>query len=288
MVEARTHDAALQEAGAPWTDEARDRLARAFADIASAAGAAVMDVYATDFAVRRKDDRSPVCDADEAAEAIILEALAARVPDLPVIAEEQISAGRGPATCGDCFILVDPLDGTKEFINRRDEFTVNIALVAGGAPLAGCVYAPALGRIYIGGATAAAAALTPGDRASDAAWAPLATRAYGPDGLDAIVSRSHLDPQTEGFLRKIQMRGTLSAGSSLKFCRVAEGAADVYPRFGPTMEWDVAAGHAVLAAAGGRVVTPEGAPFVYGKEAESFRNGAFVAWGREALVTAGD
>lgn len=262
----------------------RDALARAFADIASRAGAAVMRVYATDFKVRSKDDRTPVCDADEASEAVILEALAAVAPGLPVVAEEAMAAGLGPAECGARFILVDPLDGTREFVNRRDEFTVNIALVEGGRPVVGCVYAPALGRIHIGGGGAEAATLEPGQSATSAAWERIGTRAYAADGLDAVVSRSHLDADTERFLGQIPLRERVSAGSSLKFCRVAEGAADVYPRFGPTMEWDIAAGHAVLTAAGGCVVTPDGAPLVYGKEAEGLRNGPFVAWGREALV----
>ncbi len=273
-------------ARAPSRDPERDALARAFADIASRAGAEVMRIYATDFDVRRKTDRSPVCDADDAAEAVILEALAAVVPGVPVIAEEAMAAGLGPADCGTRFILVDPLDGTKEFINRRDEFTVNIALVEAGRPVVGCVYAPALRRMHIGGGIAQAADVAAGQSASSAAWERVETRAYAADGLDAVVSRSHLDDATEQFLGQIPVRGRVSAGSSLKFCRVAEGVADVYPRFGPTMEWDVAAGHAVLEAAGGRVVTPEGAPFVYGKEADGLRNGPFIAWGREALAMA--
>ncbi|MCG8440287.1 MAG: 3'(2'),5'-bisphosphate nucleotidase CysQ [Caulobacterales bacterium] len=249
--------------------------------MASEAGVAVMNVYRSDFEVRRKEDASPVSDADEQAEAIILEALERVLPGVPVVAEEAVSRGVAPAALGSVFVLVDPVDGTREFINRRDEFTVNIALVEDRAPIAGCVYAPALGRIYVGGARAWTGPLGEGAAVSAGALGDMRTRAYPDAGLAAVVSRSHLDERTTAFVERLGIRDRVSAGSSLKFCRVAEGAADVYPRYGPTMEWDTAAGHAVLAAAGGQVLTPEGAPYLYAKP--DFRNGPFVAWGGAAL-----
>ncbi len=263
----------------------RDRLAAAFADLASKAGVAVMEVYATDFEVRTKDDKSPVSDADERAEAIILEGLKTIAPGVAVLAEEAISAGGArPARDADPLVLVDPVDGTKEFVRRTGSFTVNIALAAGGTPVAGAVYAPAINRMYWGGATAYVADLTPGQTLSQVNPEPLATRAYPADGLDAVASSSHMDDQTKAFLDAMPIRGTTQAGSSLKFCRVAEGAADVYPRFGPTCEWDTAAGDAVLRAAGGRTLTPDGAPFPYAKHDVDFLNGPFIAWGRNPLT----
>lgn len=251
-----------------------DILAETFARIALEAGALIMAIYARGAAARLKEDRSPVTEADEAAEVLILERLAAECPGIPVVAEESAARGVVPQT-GDRFILVDPLDGTKEFLNRNGEFTVNIALVADGVPVAGCVYAPAAEALYAGGDTAW--------RALGGTRTSIRTRPYPAAGLTALCSRSHPDPASEAFLARFPVAERREAGSSLKFCRVAEGGADVYPRFGPTMEWDVAAGHAVLAAAGGRVVMPDGSPFRYGKHEAGLRNEAFVAWGREPL-----
>jgi 3'(2'), 5'-bisphosphate nucleotidase len=248
----------------------RDVIARQFSAIAREAGEAVMRIYRGGVEVREKADRSPVTEADEVAERIILAALKDLLPGVPVIAEESVAAGVVPAI-GETFVLVDPLDGTKEFIGRNGEFTVNIALVDGGRPVAGCVYAPAVDSLYAAGERAW--------RIIGGVEAPVVTRAYPLGGLTALSSRSHPDPQSEAFLASIPVIERQEAGSSLKFCRVAEGAADVYPRFGPTMEWDIAAGHAVLAAAGGSVVTPDGSPVRYGKSAAQFRNGPFIAWG---------
>jgi 3'(2'), 5'-bisphosphate nucleotidase len=256
-----------------------DALALAFARLASAAGRLVMDVYATDFEVRRKEDRSPVSDADERAEALLVPAVERLLPGVPVVAEEAVSAGGIPALDGDV-VLIDPLDGTREFVQKRGDFTVNVALVRGGAVVAGVVYAPARQRVFVGGSTAGTSHLVPGDDL--VALAPLRTREYPAGGLVAVASRSHLDPETRDFLVAMRPTSTRSAGSSLKFCLVAAGEADVYPRFGPTMEWDTAAGHAVLAAAGGTVVHPDGAPFRYTKP--GLRNGPFVAWGRRPLL----
>jgi 3'(2'), 5'-bisphosphate nucleotidase len=252
-----------------------DELALAFAVLASEAGQVVMDVYATDFEVRRKADQSPVSEADEAAEALLVPGVQALLPGVPILAEEAVSRD-GLVDVGHEFVLIDPLDGTKEFVSRNGEFTVNIALVRDGVPVAGCVYAPALDRMYVGGTTAATGAVRPGDVVSG--LEPMTTRDY-PDRLVAVASRSHRDAATDAFLADLGVEETRSAGSSLKFCLVAEGAADVYPRFGPTMEWDTAAGDAVLRAAGGTVVNPDGSLFHYGKAAEGFRNGSFIAWG---------
>ena len=264
------------------TPAERDRLARLFGQIASDAGIRVMEVYDSDFEHRTKADYSPVSDADERAEEVILARLEQELPGVPVLAEERAAREGVGAQVWDAFILVDPVDGTREFIQRKGDFTVNIALICGGKPVAGAVYAPARREMYIGGAHAEllegflpGAALTSGQR--------LATRAYPPAGLTAITSASHLDDRTKAFLAERTIADRTAIGSSLKFCWVAAGKADVYPRWGPTMEWDTAAGHAVLNAAGGTMITPEGAPFVYGKGAEGFRNGPFIAWGREPV-----
>ena len=270
----------MSERPKPLTDAERDACAQVFARIALEAGLAVMEVYGGQCAARQKADSSPVTEADERAEAIILARLAVEYPELPVVAEESVARGDVPA-CGSRFILVDPLDGTREFLARNDEFTVNIALIDAGAPIAGVVYAPALSKLWFGGVEAWVCPAAPGDALPpQAAWRQIAVRTPGPDGLVALCSRSHSDGGTEEFLATHHIAGRLNAGSSLKFCVIAEGDADVYPRFGPTMEWDIAAGEAVLRAAGGRVETPEGAPMRYGKTAEGFRNGAFVAWGK--------
>jgi 3'(2'), 5'-bisphosphate nucleotidase len=256
-----------------------DELALAFAALASAAGVVILDVYATDFEVRRKADFSPVSEADEAAEALLVPGVQKLLPGVPILAEEAVSR-EGLVAVGSEFVLIDPLDGTKEFVSRNGEFTVNVALVRDGVPIAGCVYAPALGRMYVGGTTAFSGPLEPG--VTDAYLPPLTTRPY-PDALIAVASRSHRDAQTDAFLTNLGVAETRSAGSSLKFCLVAEGSADVYPRFAPTMEWDTAAGDAVLRAAGGTVTNPDGSVFRYGKAETGFRNGSFVAWGGAPL-----
>jgi 3'(2'),5'-bisphosphate nucleotidase len=246
---------------------------------AQRAGGAIMAVYATGFAVRDKADASPVTAADEAAEKIILADLAEIAPDIPVVAEESVAGGKIPRVA-DRFFLVDPLDGTKEFIGRRDEFTVNIALIENGEPVLGVVLAPARRELFWGDVRAGRAGHMDAepDGTMPLMGAPLRAREAPPDGLVAVASRSHRSPETDAFLAKYPVKEFRSIGSSLKFCLVAAGQADVYPRLGPTMEWDTAAGHAVLTAAGGSVTTLEGGPFRYGKP--DFRNGNFIAWGR--------
>ncbi len=240
------------------------------ADAARAAGEAIMAVYASDFDARSKSDSSPVTDADEAAEAIILAALHTCSPGTLVVAEEAVARDGAPPPT-ERFWLVDPLDGTREFISRNGEFTVNIALVEGGTPVLGVVYLPAQDLLYTGIAGHGAA------RETDEGRTEIAVRRADPQGLDVVASRSHRDAATDAFLSGLQVRNLVPAGSSLKFCRVAEGSADLYPRFGPTMEWDTAAGHAVLSAAGGTVTMPDGSPFRYGKP--DYRNGGFLAFG---------
>ncbi|MFM2279826.1 MAG: 3(2),5-bisphosphate nucleotidase CysQ [Pseudomonadota bacterium] len=250
--------------------------------IALDAGKAILDVYHGTTEVSVKADSSPVTQADEKAEEIILAGLAKAYPHIPVVAEESVAAGRIPDVSEGRFFLVDPLDGTKEFINKRDDFTVNIALIEKGVPVAGIVYAPAKGVAYTGQA-GKAEKLTIGADFAITHREPIACRA--PSGeLTAVASRSHNSPETEAFLSEKGITSIKSVGSSLKFCLVAEGAADVYPRFGRTMEWDTAAGDAVLRAAGGITVDLDGNPFRYGKVKQAsdsdFANGHFIAWNR--------
>jgi 3'(2'), 5'-bisphosphate nucleotidase len=242
--------------------------------LAREAGARALEIYARPFDAEMKDDRSPVTEADRLGEAIILAGLARLAPAIPVLAEEAASAGSIPDALGDEFFLVDPLDGTREFISRNGEFTVNIALVRGGRAVLGVVYAPALGKLYAGRIGAGAAVTDrEGRRAIRARTAPAS-------GLVAVASRSHRSPETDAFLATLDVAEYSSAGSSLKFCLIAEGAADVYPRLGRTMEWDTAAGQAVLEAAGGRVeIFETRAPLRYGKAARGFDNPDFIAWG---------
>lgn len=255
----------------------KNAVAFEFARICSLAGVEIMSIYESDFDARSKDDRSPVTDADERAEAIILAELETALPGIPVLAEESFSAGFRPET-GTTFILVDPVDGTKEFINRNGEFTVNIALIENGRPTAGCVFAPARERIFVGGTQAWAGPLKAGETVDPDALEPITTRPRPQTGLTAVMSRSHADAETLAFAEAQGVVEKVSAGSSLKFCLVAEGSADIYPRFGPTREWDTGAGHAVLSAAGGRVTQPDGSDFAYGKTGTDYLNGPFVAW----------
>jgi 3'(2'),5'-bisphosphate nucleotidase len=255
-----------------------DGVAAGLAEVALAAGPAVMEVYASGVSVSSKSDGSPVTLADERAEAIICGRLALVLPNIPVIAEEMTARG-GRIVAADRFLLVDPLDGTKEFISRNGEFTINVALIESGRPIAGAVYAPALNRLWFGGECAFVCDVPVGEGLPDpSAWRRIQARP-APQRLVVLASRSHCDAESEAFLARLPVGERRAAGSSLKFCLLAEGVADVYPRFGPTMEWDTAAGDAVLRAAGGTVVDPSGAPLAYGKTGADLRNGSFVAWG---------
>jgi 3'(2'), 5'-bisphosphate nucleotidase len=261
----------------------RDAMAWALAGIALRAGPAVMEEYARGAEARDKADGSPVTAADERAEAIIVAALRAVAPQIVIVAEEATAAG-ARLEAPPRFFLVDPLDGTREFIARNGEFTLNIGLIDNGAPIAGAVYAPAIDRIWFGGLTARAAKVAVGGRLPEAMACEVLRVRKTPERLTALASRSHADPATEAFLARLGVAERISAGSSLKFCVIAEGRADVYPRFAPTMEWDTAAGDAVLRAAGGGVAGLDGAPLKYGKLAQGLRNAGFVGWGDAALA----
>jgi 3'(2'), 5'-bisphosphate nucleotidase len=239
--------------------------------LAKRAGRVVLEHYEGHTEVRAKADESPVTAADEAAEAVILEGLATLSPDIPVVAEERVAAGKVPDLAGGRFWLVDPLDGTKEFLSRNGEFTVNIALIEDRSPVLGVVLAPARGLMWWGVVGESAWIRGNGDAR------PIAVRPRPKSGIVAVASRSHRDAETDAFLAEEGATDLISAGSSLKFCLVAEGKADVYPRFGPTMEWDTAAGHAVLLAAGGHMTTRDGKPFLYQKP--GFKNPGFIATG---------
>ena len=247
------------------------------------AGRAICAIYRGEFEVHTKQDESPVTAADHAAEAIILTRLADAAGSIPVIAEEEVAAGRVPQT-GREFFLVDPLDGTKEFIQRRGDFTVNIALVRDGVPVLGVVFAPVRSRLFAGdvGAQHAFRTEQSPDEQTPASRTDIRVRTPPSVGLTVVASRSHLNAETDQYLRRLKTANLVSVGSSLKFCLVAAGEADIYPRLGPTMEWDTAAGHAVLAAAGGTVVNVDGSPFRYGKP--EFRNPSFIATSTLAVL----
>jgi 3'(2'), 5'-bisphosphate nucleotidase len=243
-------------------------LIDALADAAREAGEAILTVVRRGFDVEAKHDQSPVTEADRAAELIILAALARAAPGVPVIAEEEVAAGRIPAH-DDIYFLVDPLDGTKEFVRGGDDYTVNIGLIERGVPRLGAVFAPATGVLH-GGIIGEGAWVDHGQGRRS-----VRTRPRGGE-VTAVASKSHLNQATIDYLEAaIGTCGYISIGSSLKFCIVAEGKADIYPRASPTSEWDTAAGHAVLLAAGGIVDGPDGGPLRYGKRA--FLNRAFVA-----------
>jgi 3'(2'), 5'-bisphosphate nucleotidase len=255
-------------------------LLDALTGIASQAGAAIMRVRSAGSTVRTKADASPVTEADEAAETIILAGLARTLPGITVVSEEAASRGALPEVPA-TFILVDPLDGTREFIDGRDEFTVNIAVVHDGRPLTGIVGAPALDTIWRGamGVGSERLRLRPGAAPGDAAERTiLRTKAHQGGPWRAMVSRSHPDPKTEQWLTRFPAVDRMDCGSSVKFCRIAEGKADVYPRLGRTSEWDIAAGDAVLSAAGGVVLSLDGTPVRYGQIARGLKVPSFIAW----------
>ncbi len=237
--------------------------------------------------VEEKSDSSPVTAADREAEAVLIRALAGAAPGIPVVAEESAAAGSIPEV-GDIFFLVDPLDGTREFVKKRDEFTINVGLVVAGRPAFGAVYAPVLGELYVtlGPSEAVVANIMPDSTARSLAELQLRrifTREPDPAALVALGSRSHRSPATEDFLSRYAITEMKAAGSSIKFCLIARGEADLYPRIGETSEWDTAAAEAVLAAAGGCVTTLDGRPLVYGKADRRFLNPHFVAWAKRPI-----
>lgn len=254
-------------------------LLDSMAMLALEAGALAMTIYQEDFAVAAKSDASPVTEADRLGEEIILAGLRRLAPSIPILAEEAASEGNIPAL-GDEFFLVDPLDGTREFVTKTGEFTVNIALIRSGVPVLGVVYAPAIGKLYCGQRGVGASLSLVEDGRAGAAK-KIEARLAPANGLVAVASRSHRSPETDEFLSTLNVADFAAAGSSLKFCLIAEGLADVYPRLGRTMEWDTGAGQAVLESAGGRVVVfGSQAALRYGKKDRGFDNPHFIAWGR--------
>jgi len=260
------------------------RLAQPLVAAAHRAGGLIMDHYRNGCDVQQKSDKSPVTAADLASEGVILAALAELEPGIPVVSEEAYAGGDVPET-RDRFFLVDPLDGTKEFIAGRTEFTINIGLIRDHEPCFGLIYAPATDELYFTRSEEEAVAATlscggPLPQWPAMTFTPMRSRIPPEDGLVAAISRSHLDEATTSFLADRQVASTLTSGSSLKFCVLAAGKADVYPRLGRTMEWDTAAGDAILRAAGGVVLTETGEPLAYGKREKGYANPGFVAWGR--------
>ncbi len=265
-------------------------LADALLPAVLAAARLQMRYFRSGTTVETKSDATPVTVADMKSEAIILAALARVAPNIPVIAEEAMATGRMPniGTGTGEFFLVDPLDGTREFIADRPEFTINIALIRERTPCFGIIYAPALGVLYatLGQRHAVEVQLQPDRtplRFADLAPREIRSRAAPAEGLIAVASRSHGSPGTDAFLGQYKIIQRIAAGSSLKFCQVAKGEADIYPRVGRTSEWDTAAGQAILQASGGSVTTLDGTPMRYGNSAERFRNPDYVAWGRGPL-----
>lgn len=271
----------MKISASPKADPNGEAMLAVLQEAALEAGRVIMKHYANGCAVQSKKDASPVTEADRDAEAIILAAITSVVPDIPVVAEEEVAAGRLPSQLGRRFLLVDPLDGTREFLLRNGDFTVNIGLIEDGAPVLGIVYAPVRNQLFIGNSSGAEEITTTKDHAVGTRRR-IAVRIHGSERV-AVCSRAHNNPETKQFLSDNRISSCVSIGSSLKFCLIASGEADIYPRFGPTMEWDTAAGDAVLRAAGGLTTTFQGAPLSYGQRANEgvagFANPNFVAFG---------
>ncbi len=242
-------------------------------DIAAEAARLILPLWNSGLEVSEKADKSPVTEADRRAEALILEGLAGRFPGLPVISEEHASEFGTPDSIGPRFFLVDPLDGTKAFVRGDPHFTVNVALIEQGRPVAGAVAAPASGELWR--TTREGVVKRHGDGAAEA----VRPRVWPEGEALALISHTMKVETADALAAQYGFHRREPMDSSIKFCRIAEGAADIYPRHGTTMEWDTAAGHAVLIAAGGRVTAPDGTPFVYGKASDAFKNGWFVARG---------
>ncbi|HCO54194.1 MAG TPA: 3'(2'),5'-bisphosphate nucleotidase [Pelagibacterium sp.] len=275
-----------QTPASPSLDRQDNPILAVALEAALAAGVKIIEIYGREFSVETKADASPLTEADVAAETLIIDRLAKAFPDIPIIAEEAVANGIAPE-CGSRFFLVDPLDGSKEFIARNGEFTVNIALVEDGVPVLGVVFAPALKRIWWGSSEHGAQVGLVEDGKIVAPVA-ITVREIPEEGVTLVGSRSHGSGKGDSRLSELKIASFVSVGSSLKFCLVAEGGADIYPRFGRTMEWDTAAGDAILRAAGGHVLDLAGNPFAYGKRNQAhdsdFANGEFWAVGDGALV----
>ena len=248
-----------------------DKNIESLIDLALIAGEEILKIYNSTFETRFKKDNSPVTEADEIAEKIILSGLSNFSPHLPIISEEAYNAGHRPDISKGIFWLVDALDGTKEFINKRDEFTVNIALINDKKPVFGIIYAPALNILYHGGEMGAF------KRNMNGSETNIYARTPKKEGITVTTSRSHRGNEDQ-ILKNYKINNTIYTGSSIKLCLVAEGSADLYPRLTPTSEWDIAAGHAILIAAGGQLTQIDGTPFLYGKK--NIINPKFIARGR--------
>jgi len=272
---------------APAFEILPDQAARLLGDLTSIVARASSVIRAISPAAAEthlKPDQSPVTAADVASETAILEGLARLLPDAPVLSEEMASAKAPPALNGS-FFVVDPLDGTREFIAGRDEFTVNLAIVTRGTPVLGIIAAPNRGQVWRGIVGRQAEQLRLLADGADQSR-PIRTRRWPEQNGVAVVSRSHLDPATEAFLARLGPVTRASSGSAIKFCQIADGSADVYPRLATTCEWDVAAGHALVVAAGGIVTTPDGGSLTFGHADKNFRVPAFIAWGDPAKAAA--
>jgi len=272
--------------GSEITPQRAEQVLDALSEIVSRAAEATLAVPFSDVQQRIKNDLSPVTAADEASEALILEGLARVLPGVPVVAEESVAGGTRPDTLGQSFLLVDPLDGTKEFLAGRDEFTVNVAIVTHGIPIAGIIAAPAQGLLWRGivGGKAERLRLKLGTPPSEAYDRSYIRARPAPERLTVATSRTHLDEITEDFLARLPIAKRYMCGSSVKFCHLAQGDADIYPRLSPTCEWDIAAGCAILTAAGGRVTAPDGGPLAFGGVSKKFRVPGFIALGAPANV----
>lgn len=261
------------------------KLVAPLVSLASEAGASIMRIVERGLGHRIKADRSPVTDADEAAESILIEGLSKVMPGVPVVAEEAAARGIIPNS-DTLYVLVDPVDGTRELLEGRPEYTVNIGIISEGKPLFGVIYAPALSEMYFAhGAKAFKSRIVPGEAFDPEAAAPIQVRSQ-PAQLTAAISRSHPDARSEALLSTFPVTERLMLGSSLKFARLAEGAADIYVRLASISEWDIAAGHAILEAAGGSVRSPEGEDLVYGRPGANYRINGFVARGAFSFLVA--
>ena len=266
--------------GTEITPQYAEQVLDALSEIVSRAAQATLAIPFSSVPQRIKKDLSPVTAADEASEALILDGLSRLLPGVPVIAEESVERAP-PSQIGPSFLIVDPLDGTKEFLAGRDEFTVNVAIVTHGTPIAGLIAAPAQGLLWRGvvGGKAERLRLKPGAAPAAANDRSDIRTRPAPEGLTVAISRTHLDERTEDFLSRLPVSKRYPCGSSVKFCHIAQGNADLYPRLAPTREWDIAAGCAILVAAGGIVTAPQGGPLLFGRMEEKFLVPGFIAWG---------
>ena len=258
-----------------------DELVIALEALARRAGAAILVVKRGGIHAEAKSDGSPVTEADLAANLVILDGLSTLLPDVPLITEEGDDGLKVLADPDADFLLIDPLDGTREFVSGDPDYTVNIAYVRRGRPVVGIVHMPETGLSWVGDSRTTPSAAWQIDH--NGAWQSIQTRTSGKT-LAVLTSRSHQDPDTEAFLKKVSVSELVRRGSSLKFCLIAAGQGDLYPRFGPTMEWDTAAGDAVLTAAGGAMLDLNGQAFLYGKISEGCRNAGFMAMGDPGLA----